>query len=462
VTLAALALWISLLSFSTPAADDFRAAFDRGLAAMAAERFEDAQAAFEEARKLRPGNALVHFHLAQIHEHRREIEPAIANLRRAIAINPREPRFYFRLALLQTQLQRFHDAEQAVQDLLRVRPGYAPAYLLLGRIAQHQGDHATAERHLRRYRRLRPADLEGMWQLGATLSMLEKYQEGAALLQRALRKDPKLGPAHYNLGVLYSRQGNDGLARQHLEQAAQLMPDNAQAHYQLGSVLVRALDDRSEDLQGAERSFRRALEISPGYVEAHFALGTLLRRTGREEEAARSMAEYERLSAANLEDRERTRRLSSFHLEIKSLLEQERVEEAETRLRELLALDPQNDLAYYRLGQIAFLRQDWGSALEKAREAITRKSFDPAYHLLEGMTLERLGRDEEAAAAYERVLGLAEYADAYLALGKLELRLGRRKQALAHLRRAVALEPKDPEIRQALAAAEAATGGAPR
>ncbi len=405
---------------------------------------------------MRPGNALVYFHLAQTHEHRREIEPAIASLRRAIALNPREPQFYFRLALLQTQLQRFHDAEQAVNDLLRVRPGHAPAYLLLGRIAQFQGDHVTAERHLRRYRRLRPADLEGMWQLGATLSAVEKYREGASLLARALRKDPKLGPAHYNLGVLYARQGKDALARNHLERAVALMPENAPAHYQLGTVLARAENVRAEDLAGAERSLRRALEISPQYVEAHFALGTLLRRLGREPEAAQSMAEYERLSAANLEDRERTRRLSSFHLEIKSLLEQDRLQEAEARLRELLVLDPQNDLAYYRLGQIAFLRRDFAGALDQAREAIARKSFDPSYHLLAGMTLERLGRDEEAAAAYERVLGLADYAHAYAALGRIELRLGKVQQAIAHLQRAAALEPEDAEIRQALAAARAA------
>ncbi len=458
MTLAALALWVALLPAAPPAAGDFRAAFDRGLAALSAEKFDEAQAAFEEARTLRPGNSLVYFHLAQIHERRREMEPAIANLRRAIALSPREPQYYFRLALLQAQLQRFHDAQQAVEDLLRARPGYAPAYLLLGRIAQYQGDQLTAEKHLRRYRRLRPDDLEGMWQLGATLSALEKYKEGATLLERALRRDAKLGPAHYNLGVLYFRQGNDPLARQHLERAVQLMPDNAQAHYQLGSVLARA-----EDLEGAERSFRKALQISPEYVEAHFALGTLLRRTGREAEAAQSMAEYERLSAANLADRERTRRISSFHLEIKSLLEQDRPEEAEARLRELLELDPQNDLAFYRLGQIAYLRRDWEGALAKAREAIARKAFDPGYHLLAGMALERLGRDEEAAAAYERVLGLAEYADAYLALGRIELRLGKRPQALAHLRRAAALEPKDPEIRQALGAAQAgASGRSPR
>jgi len=175
------------------------------------------------------------------------------------------------------------------------------------------------------------------------------------------------------------------------------------------------------------------------------------------EEAARSMAQYERLSAAALADRERTRRLSSFHLEIKSLLESDRGLEAEPKLHELLALDPENDLAYYRLGQVAFLRQDWEGTLKDVSEALARKPFEPAYHLLAGMTQERLGRDEEAAAAYERVVALADYADAYLALGRIELRLGKTEQAVLHLRRAVKLEPQNPEARQRLREALAAT-----
>jgi tetratricopeptide (TPR) repeat protein len=443
---ATLALALLLLQAPAQTPEDFRAAFNRGLEALSAQQFDAAEASFRDAQRLQPRNPLVYFHLAQIHMQRGAFEQAIAELRQAIAIQPQEPQFYFRLAVLQAQLQRFHDAQQTVLALLRVRPGYPSGYLLQGRIAQEQEDHETAERHLRRFLQIRPGDAEGMWRLGATLVSREKYREAESLLKRALRNDSNLGPAHYNLGVLYARRGKDAQAKAHLEPAARLMPGNSKPFYELGIVLSRL-----EDLAGAELALRKALEILPDYSPAHYALATLLRRSGREQEATASLAEYERLSKAMLDDRERTRRLNSFHVEAKGLLEQDRLVEADAKLDEILAMDPKNDLAHYRKGQIAYLRQDYATAVTQAREAIRAKSFEPAYHLLEGMCLERMQQNEPAAEAYQRVLNLADYSEAHVALARLALRRNDAKQAVEHVRRAVALEPKDPDLRLTLA-----------
>jgi Flp pilus assembly protein TadD len=210
---------------------------------------------------------------------------------------------------------------------------------------------------------------------------------------------------------------------------------------------------RLDNLAEAERNFRKALDLDPNYVEAHYALGTLLRQTGRAEEASRVMAEYDRLSSAALKNRERIRRVSAFFWEAKDLLEHDQLEEAEAKLHEILELEPQNDLARYRLGQIFYLRHEYERALEAARVALGWKEFEPAYYMLEAMCLERLGRDEEAATAYERLVSLVDYADAYLAIGRLELRRGNTSKAVAELRRAVALESRNPELHLALAEA---------
>ncbi len=445
---ASLALWLALGQTPAQAPQNFPATFKRGLQALAAGQLDAAEAAFTEAQRLEPKNPFVYFHLAEIHVQRREFREAIVDFRQAIERDPREPQFYFQLAALYTQLQRFHDAQKALQELLRIRPAYADAYLLLGRVAQEQGDHALAEKHLRHYLKLRPGNPEGLWRLGASLSAEEKYREAEPLLQHALKKNPNLGGAHYTLGVLYSRRGKDLGARSHLGAATRLLPENAKAYYELGTVLVR-LNDPAD----AEADFRKALELDPGYVEAHYALGTLLRQSGREEEASKVLGEYDRLSSVALENRERSRRISAYFWEVKDLLERDQLEEAEAKLGQILELEPQNDLAHYRRGQILYLRHEYERALESARVALSRKEFEPAYYMLEAMCLERLGREDEAVAAYERLVSLADYADAYLALGRLELRGGNSAKAVAELRRAVALEPQDPEMRLALAEA---------
>ncbi|MGH9580960.1 MAG: tetratricopeptide repeat protein, partial [Terriglobales bacterium] len=69
-----------------------------------------------------------------------------------------------------------------------------------------------------------------------------------------------------------------------------------------------------------------------------------------------------------------------------------------------------------------------------------------------------LGQDEKAAGAYEHVLRLADYSEAHVALAGIASRRGDAEQAVEHLRRAVALEPKDPDLRLALAKALSEAG----
>ncbi len=451
--LSTLLLGLLLGQASAPPTAVFQQAFERGLEALSLGQLEAAEAAFQEAARIQPDNAAIQYQLGEVSVRRGKPGEAIARFRRAIELQPSEPQSYLRLAVLQAQLQRFHDAGETVNALLRSRPDYPDAHFLLGRLAEEQGDYALAEEHLRQYLRLNPENLKGVGELGVVLLAQERYQEAENLLQQVLAQEPGSGLAHYNLGLIYNRQGENQKARTHLEVAVRLLPEDAGAYYQLGTALARL-----GELPEAETALRKALELSADNLEAHYALGTLLSRMGRMEEAAALLAEHERRSGVALEERQRSRRVSAYHLDVKQLLEQNRLEEAGAKLDDILLLDPANDLALYRRGQILFLRRSFPESLANVQAAIQRKDVEPAYHLLEAMCWERLGQDANAAAAYERVLGLSEYADAHAALGQLELRRGNTQRSLAHFRQAVALEPEDPDLRLMLAEVLERTG----
>jgi Flp pilus assembly protein TadD len=221
----------------------------------------------------------------------------------------------------------------------------------------------------------------------------------------------------------------------------------------LGTALARL-----DDLANAEGAFRQALTLDPKKEDAYYALGSLLQRTGRAEEASQVLTQARRVGVTTQEEHQRSRRLSLLHHSVKELLEQDRLDEAERKLDEIVQEDPRNDLAYYRQAQILYLRRDYGGALEKVQAAVGFKDFDPAYPMLEGMCLERLGRDLEAFRSYERVVALADYADAYVALGRIEFGRENKAPGLVHLRRAVELEPENPEFRLILAEALDQTG----
>ena len=81
------------------------------------------------------------------------------------------------------------------------------------------------------------------------------------------------------LGRLLGRQGADsGKVAAEFREAIRLQPDYAEAHNNLGVVLVQAGDD-----PGAIAAFREAVRISPDYADAHANLGAALAPTDSEE-----------------------------------------------------------------------------------------------------------------------------------------------------------------------------------
>ena len=89
---------------------------------------------------------------------------------------------------------------------------------------------------------------------------------------------PFAGHAWQILGVSQQAQGKP--AAQALERAVNFMPENAEAHYNLGV----AQEDKGR-LEEAEASFRQALVLNPWFPNAHCYLGHTQRKQGLFEEA---------------------------------------------------------------------------------------------------------------------------------------------------------------------------------
>jgi tetratricopeptide (TPR) repeat protein len=82
-------------------------------------------------------------------------------------------------------------------------------------------------------------------------------------------------------------------AEEMCREAVGLDPDNAQAHFHLGTVLGM-LDCHAD----AEAEFRRAIHLDPGIPEAHYNLGSALTAQSRRSEAKAAFRESERVEAA--------------------------------------------------------------------------------------------------------------------------------------------------------------------
>jgi len=121
--------------------------------------------------------------------------------------------------------------------------------------------------------------------LGGTLADQGKVSEAIEQYEQALQIKPDYAVAHYYLGVALwdialATQGKMDEAIGHFKRALQIYPDYAEAHNNLGLALAA-----QGQLDEAVDHYERALQINPNYADAHNNLGLALARQGKLDEA---------------------------------------------------------------------------------------------------------------------------------------------------------------------------------
>ncbi len=167
-----------------------------------------------------------------------------------------------------------------------------------------------------------------------------KMDEAIASFEKALKLDPTLSIAHYNLGAAYERKDNFVQARKHFQEAVKLKPDFGEAYLALGnsylaerkfdSAAVDALTKATELLPDnynafynlgvcysnsgkyveAEKAYRKAVEINPKEPVAHYQLAMALLGQSKGADAKMEFQKYLELNP-NAADRKEVEELMS-------------------------------------------------------------------------------------------------------------------------------------------------------
>lgn len=128
--------------------DDAPTLFRAADAALGGGRLDEAARLYAEALALAPDRADAWFNLGWVERARRRFEPALAAYARALAAGIERPEEVHvnRAAILSDQLFRPADAEAELRAALEQRPGFAPALLGLGNLAEDLGRFDEARR----------------------------------------------------------------------------------------------------------------------------------------------------------------------------------------------------------------------------------------------------------------------------------------------------------------------------
>lgn len=145
--------------------------------------------------------------------------------------------------------------------------------------ALEKQDYAAAAGALEKYLADRPADPFAHFHLGYAYRALGRPDDAKARFERAVALDPKLGPAHLNLGLLHLEKDPQA-AREFFRKAAELMPGEARPRFLLGVA-----EERAGDSGSAIRSYQAARQLDTGSFDIRLALGRVLLATALPREA---------------------------------------------------------------------------------------------------------------------------------------------------------------------------------
>jgi tetratricopeptide (TPR) repeat protein/glycosyltransferase involved in cell wall biosynthesis len=367
-------------------------------------------------------------------------DEAVRSMGKAIAINPRAPRFHNNLGLALRAQGRLDEAVASLRRAVALEPDYAEAHNNLGVAFGDQGKLDEALASFRRALALKPDYAEATIGLGLTLAAQGKQQEAVESLRRALAERPDFAEAHNNLGILLKNQRKPDEAAESLRRALALKPDFAEAHNNLGIVL----GERGEHDAAAE-SFRRALALKPDYAEAHNNLGCSQRDGGQRDAAVASFRQAVALKPDYAE--------AHNNLGL-ALREGGQRDAAEASFRRAVALKPDYAEA---LGNLGILLDELGKhdeTVETLRSLVALRPDDADALNSLAMGLKNQRKLDEAAESLRRALALRpDFAEAHSNLGIVLGERGEHAEAVESLRRAVALKPDYAEAHSNLGVA---------
>ena len=205
------------LQASVALEEDFETSYFLGIAYLKAKRLTEAQKWFQHLQATVEASAAVHVLIGRAYSLAHFPEPAVAEFRRAVELDPKYPRAH---ALLGYSILEFRGEEAyprarlEFERELKLHPEDYNALLLLGISAVALRDFPAAEAALLHASRLQPEEAFAYLYLGETYSETKRLPQAVETLEKYIRlvRDPEEVPrdvsrAYYLLGQNLRRLG---------------------------------------------------------------------------------------------------------------------------------------------------------------------------------------------------------------------------------------------------------------
>jgi tetratricopeptide (TPR) repeat protein len=310
---------------------------------LTAGKYAEAQNAFQELARLDPKIAEVHANLGLIYFEERKFEEAIPALRQALKLKPTLTKTDNLLAMSLSELGRYAEAVPGLEKCLRRTADQQIKRMcgleLLRADTGLKRDSKAVEVAME-LNRLYPDDGEILYQTAKI------YGNFAFLtMEKLARVAPASVWRHLAAAEAQESQGSYDQAIPEYREVLKIEPSRPGIHYRIGRSLMGRFWQRhsADDLPAAEKEFEQELQLDPGNANSAYELGEMRRKARQFDEAQhyfeQALQHYPDFPEAQLG-------LAAV------LLEKKMPDQAMVHAQRAVAVDPENEVAWYRLAQI--------------------------------------------------------------------------------------------------------------
>ena len=376
VILLGLSIFVSAGAAQTSNSQELERYAEIGQKALEEGRYPAAEAAFEKLRELSPATAEVHANLGAIYFQEKKFDKAVGALRQALNLKANLPKTESLLAMSLSELGRYSEATPGLEKCFRHSTvtelkRMCGLQLLRADTGLKQENKSVAL--ALELNRLYPDDPEMLYHTARI------YGNQAFLtIQRLSQVAPDSLWKSLAAAEAYESQGSYTEALGEYRRVLALDPNRSRIHYRLGrTLLAQSRQNNSLELKAeALKEFQKELILDPSDASAAYELGESSRSTGQVEEA-RGYFEQALKFYPDFEE---------AHLGLAAvLLSQGAPKLALPHLQRAVALNPEDEVAWYRL-----------SRTQKAlgNNALQQKAFAEFQRLRE-KTLQQAGIKEQ-------------------------------------------------------------------
>ncbi|HEX8115856.1 MAG TPA: tetratricopeptide repeat protein, partial [Pyrinomonadaceae bacterium] len=211
---------------------DYDAAYTLGLAYLKERRVADARRAYDSLAAALGETPQLRVLTGRAYRETGFFDEAVAEFKRAAALDPRHPRVHYHLGLtylLKDGAARLGDATRELELELAAHPEEFLALYYLGVIHSSEGRWPQAAPLLEKAARLQPDNPDPYFLLGIAYQNLGKYEQAIEALRKSIALNPRLEHndyqvtnAHFRLGQSLVKAGRAAEGEQELQKAAEL------------------------------------------------------------------------------------------------------------------------------------------------------------------------------------------------------------------------------------------------